>query len=66
MMRDLRKMMRPHLYTTQPVMLVRSTRIILATAAGIDPANVIRLNANENPYEPLQEITDALSGIADS
>ena len=35
----------------------------MATAAGIDPADVIRLNANENPYEPLQEITDALVGL---
>ncbi len=61
-MPDLRSMMRPHLY--QPAGYVGAQHSDhLATDAGIDPADVIRLNANENPYEPLQEITDALVGL---
>ena len=62
MMRDLRKMMRPHLYDPTGYVGAQHSDH-LATAAGIDPADVIRLNANENPYEPLQEITDALVGL---
>ena len=61
-MRDLRKMMRPHLYNPQGYVGAQHSDH-LATAAGIDPAAVIRLNANENPYEPLREITDALIGL---
>ena len=61
-MRDLRDMMRPHLYNPQGYIGAQHSDH-LATAAGIDPANVIRLNANENPYEPLPEIADALVGL---
>ena len=61
-MPDLRSMMRPHLY--QPAGYVGAQHSHhLATDAGIDPADVIRLNANENPYEPLAEITNALIGL---
>ena len=61
-MRDLRDMMRPHLYN--PLGYVGAQHSDhLATSAGIDPADVIRLNANENPYDPLPEITDALIGL---
>ncbi len=35
----------------------------LASSAGISPDQVIRLNANENPYEPLPELTAALSDL---
>ena len=62
MMRDLRDMMRPHLYNPTGYVGAQHSDH-LATAAGIDPSDVIRLNANENPYEPLQEITDALIGL---
>ena len=62
MMRELRKMMRPHLYNPQGYVGAQHSDH-LATAAGIDPADVIRLNANENPYDPLPEITDALIGL---
>ena len=62
MMRDLREMMRPHLYNPQGYIGAQHSDH-LATAAGIDPADVIRLNANENPYDPLPEITDALIGL---
>ena len=61
-MRDLKQMMRPHLYNPKGYVGAQHSDH-LATAAGIDPADVIRLNANENPYEPLQEITDALVGL---
>ena len=61
-MRDLRDMMRPHLYNPTGYVGAQHSGH-LATAAGIDPADVIRLNANENPYEPLKEITDALVGL---
>lgn len=61
-MRDLRDMMRPHLYNPTGYVGAQHSDH-LATAAGIDPEDVIRLNANENPYEPLQEITDALVGL---
>ena len=61
-MRDLIGMMRPHLYN--PTGYVGGQHSDhLATAVGIDPADVIRLNANENPYEPLEEIADALVGL---
>ncbi len=61
-MRNLREMMRPHLYNPQGYIGAQHSDH-LATAAGINPADVIRLNANENPYEPLSEITDALVGL---
>ncbi len=61
-MRDLRTMMRPHLYNPTGYVGAQHSDH-LATAAGIDPADVIRLNANENPYDPLPEITDALVGL---
>ncbi len=61
-MRDLRDMMRPHLYNPQGYVGAQHSDH-LATSAGIDPADVIRLNANENPYDPLPEITDALIGL---
>ena len=35
----------------------------LARSAGIKPEDVIRLNANENPYGPLDKISAALSGL---
>ncbi len=62
MMRNLRDMMRPHLYNPKGYVGAQHSHH-LATAAGIETDEVIRLNANENPYEPLQEITDALIGL---
>jgi len=35
----------------------------LARKAGINPGDVIRLNANENPYGPLDKVSAALSGL---
>jgi histidinol-phosphate aminotransferase len=35
----------------------------LAHKAGIKPEDVIRLNANENPYGPLDKVSAALSGL---
>ena len=35
----------------------------LARKAGITPEDVIRLNANENPYGPLDNVAAALSGL---
>ena len=35
----------------------------LARKAGIKPEDVIRLNANENPYGPLDNVSAALSGL---
>ena len=35
----------------------------LARKAGIKPEDVIRLNANENPYGPLDKVSAALSGL---
>lgn len=35
----------------------------LARKAGIKPGDVIRLNANENPYGPLDKVSAALSGL---
>ena len=61
-MRDLREMMRPHLYNPQGYVGAQHSDH-LATSMGLDPADVIRLNANENPYDPLPEITDALEGL---
>ena len=61
-MRDLRKMMRPHLYNPQGYVGAQHSDYLAATV-GIDLNKVIRLNANENPYEPLQKITDALIGL---
>ena len=61
-MRDLIGMMRPHLYNPTGYVGAQHSDH-LATAVGIDPADVIRLNANENPYEPLEEIADALVGL---
>ena len=35
----------------------------LARSAGIKPEDVVRLNANENPYGAPQEVIDALAGL---
>ena len=62
MKRELIEMMRPHLYNPAGYVGAQHSDH-LATSMGIDPADVIRLNANENPYDPLPEITDALVGL---
>ena len=62
MKRDLREMMRPHLYNPAGYVGAQHSDH-LATSMGIDPADVVRLNANENPYDPLPEISDALVGL---
>ncbi len=61
-MRDLREMMRPHLYNPQGYVGAQHSDH-LAMSMGLNPGDVIRLNANENPYDPLPEITDALVGL---
>lgn len=61
-MRDLREMMRPHLYDPQGYVGAQHSDH-LATSMGLAPTDVIRLNANENPYDPLPEIADALVGL---
>ncbi len=61
-MRDLRTMIRAHLI--QPEGYVGATHSDhLASSAGISPDKVIRLNANENPYDPLPELAAALNNL---
>ena len=61
-MRDLTKMMRPHLYDPTGYVGAQHSDH-LANELDVDPASVIRLNANENPFEPLPAIAEALVGL---
>ncbi len=61
-MRQLKDMMRQHLYDPQGYAGAQHSTH-LASETGIDSSQVIRLNANENPYEPLPEIAQALVGL---
>ncbi|TDI90333.1 MAG: histidinol-phosphate transaminase [Chloroflexi bacterium] len=61
-MSQLEKLMRPHMVRLAPYRGVDPSEE-LAKKAGIKPEDVIRLNANENPYGPLDSVSAALSGL---
>ena len=58
----LEKLMRPHMANFATYHGVDPSDE-LARKAGINPEDVIRLNANENPYEPLEQISSALTNL---
>ena len=61
-MPDVREMIRKHL--VQPAGYAGGKHAaILRDEAGGAAGQIIKLNANENPYEPLPEISDALAGL---
>lgn len=62
-MTDITKLMRPHLVKVATYHGVDPSEE-LARSAGIRPEEVIRLNANENPYGAPQQVVDALSGLS--
>lgn len=61
-MTDITKLMRPHLVKVNTYHGVDPTEE-LARSAGIKPEDVIRLNANENPYGAPAAVTDALNNL---
>jgi len=61
-MSQIEKLMRPHMVNFATYHGVDPSEE-LARKAGIKPEDVIRLNANENPYGPLDEVSAALSGL---
>lgn len=61
-MSQLEKLMQPHMVKIATYHGVDPSEE-LARKAGIKPEDVIRLNANENPYGPLDKISAALSGL---
>ena len=61
-MRKIIDMMRPHLYQPQGYIGAAHSHH-LASDTGISQDKVIRLNANENPYQPLPQILDTLQGL---
>ena len=61
-MSDITRLMRRHLVEFTTYHGVDPSEE-LARSAGIRPEDVIRLNANENPYETLPEIENALKGL---
>ncbi len=61
-MSQLEKLMQPHMVKIATYHGVDPSEE-LAREAGIKPEDVIRLNANENPYGPLDKISAALSGL---
>jgi len=54
--------MRPHMAKVATYHAVDPSEE-LARKAGIKPEDVIRLNANENPYGPIDEISEALASL---
>ncbi len=61
-MTDITKLMRPHLVQVATYHGVDPSEE-LARSAGIKPEDVIRLNANENPYGAPPAVTDALNDL---
>ncbi len=61
-MTDITKLMRPHLVKVATYHGVDPSEE-LARAAGIRPEDVIRLNANENPYGAPTSVTDVLKDL---
>ncbi len=61
-MSQLEKLMRPHMVKITTYNGVDPSEE-LARKAGIRPEDVIRLNANENPYGPLDKVSEALSEL---
>ena len=61
-MTDITKLMRPHLVKVATYHGVDPSEE-LARSAGIDPRDVIRLNANENPYGAPDSVLDALKNL---
>lgn len=61
-MSQLEKLMRPHMVKISTYHGVDPSDE-LARKAGIKPGDVIRLNANENPYGPLDKVSAALSDL---
>jgi histidinol-phosphate aminotransferase len=61
-MNDITKLMRSHLVKVTTYHGVDPTEE-LARSAGIDAEDVIRLNANENPYGAPQQVVDALGDL---
>ncbi|MCH7844116.1 MAG: aminotransferase class I/II-fold pyridoxal phosphate-dependent enzyme, partial [Chloroflexi bacterium] len=61
-MSQLEKLMRPHMVKIATYHGVDPSEE-LARKAGIKPEYVIRLNANENPYGPLDAVSAALAGL---
>ena len=61
-MSQLEKLMRPHMVNLAGYQGVDPSEE-LARNAGIKPEDVIRLNANENPYGPLDSVSAALTGL---
>jgi histidinol-phosphate aminotransferase len=61
-MTDITKLMRPHLVKVATYHGVDPSEE-LARSAGIKPEEVIRLNANENPYGAPEEVLAAISNI---
>ena len=59
---DLNKLIRPHLLKLETYSGV-DTSEKMALDAGVDPDEVIRLNANENPYGSNDVIKEALSNL---
>jgi histidinol-phosphate aminotransferase len=62
-MTDITNLMRPHLVKVATYHGVDPSEA-LARSAGIKPEDVIRLNANENPYGAPQQVVDALTGLS--
>lgn len=61
-MTDITKLMRPHLVKVNTYHGVDPSEE-LARSAGIKPEDVIRLNANENPYGAPQAVFEALNNL---
>ncbi len=59
---DIQRLMRKHLVEVATYSGVDPSEE-LARSAGISPDEVIRLNANENPYGAPHEVVEALSGL---
>src|SRR3972149_549938 len=56
---DIRKLMRPHLVEAEPYAAIDPPEV-LAISAGIPEEQIIKLDANENPYGPSPRVQQAL------
>ena len=61
-MKSSSKFIRKHILDLPPYQPVFPLDV-LSKELGIPKENLIKLDANENPYGPLQEVREALSGI---